>query len=548
MKKFLVCVCILLTFVFMIVSCSEESSDKSKETTKVESTTDGTENSNNDTSSTEENGDGNDEDTPPSTNQSSDNTENSTDVSTNGNGGTDVSTEENGGTDVSTDENGGADVSTDGNGGTDVSTDENGGTDVSTDGNGGTDVSTDDQEGEDEEENIPDGPIDIAVGYETDYVVVYDDSDLGTVEFAEKFIEYMKNTHKITFPSVKASDKLTIDHAIYIGDVKGTSKVKDRMENVDFGACVSGNDYVFYATNSRLYEYLYDIVTTETLIGIRSGNWSTQPKKDFIYHKSSHSETTYIEYVLNNNGGTLTYEIMLKFFVPRTFTAEDGTVMQYRIYVPYEYTDIEALPVLTILHGAGERGNDNVSQMKNMIFNLFKNEENPVWDSIVVCPQCPSWPNQWVDTPWGDGDYDISTVPESNEAKAVMEIIDFVKGSYPTDENRYYIAGLSMGGFGTWDLLMRHTEVFAAAIPICGGGDHRMAEKLLNKPIYTFHGTADTSVPVSGTKAMVDAILDLGGTKLQYKYFVNAGHIIWNDVAAMTDVWNWLFDQSLENQ
>ena len=101
------------------------------------------------------------------------------------------------------------------------------------------------------------------------------------------------------------------------------------------------------------------------------------------------------------------------------------------------YDESKEYPVVVLLHGAGERGTDNVNQLANMVPNLFNQNKAVIADSIVICPQCP-WGNQWVDTPWEGGNYKVENVPESNELKAVIELIKEVQGKYSCDENRLY--------------------------------------------------------------------------------------------------------------
>ena len=389
-------------------------------------------------------------------------------------------------------------------------------------------------------------PIDIAVNGQSDYVVVYDDGDVRVSEFAQKLVSYVKSTYNIELGIAENSEGTNNEHCIYIGDVPEAKWVKQRLrENNDFGACISGDDYVLYATNSRLYEYLYAVLVSDVLVGIKDGNWSAQPDGDLIYNESMYSETSFVDYTIEKNGGKLTHEILLKFFEPRTFVASDGTELAYRIYVPYDYDNSKEYPFLTVLHGAGERGNNNTGNMHHMILNLFSHDNSPLWESVVVCPQCPNG-QQWVDTPWENGGYSIDDVTESNELKAVLEIIDMVEADFPTDTSRYYVTGLSMGGFGAWDLIMRHPDLFAAAVPLCGGADVNQAEKLLNKPIYTIHGTADFSVPISGTRDMVEAIKNLGGEKIFYEEMYNYGHNIWDYASGKSEIWTWLYEQSLD--
>ena len=242
-----------------------------------------------------------------------------------------------------------------------------------------------------------------------------------------------------------------------------------------------------------------------------------------------------------------TQESMSAQFTSAVAELSDGTTLPYRLYVPEDYDPKKTYPLLVVLHGAGERGTDNEAQLKHALLQMFNVQNSPARDAIVLAPQCPAG-QQWVDTPWANGNYSTAKVKESNELAGVMEIIDELWYEYTIDDNRIYAMGLSMGGFGTWDLLSRHSDVFAAGIPICGGGDPEMAEILVDVPIYTFHGSADTSVPVAGTREMAEALENAGSVVYTYEEFEGQGHGIWNDVASRADVINWLFEQSLADR
>ena len=400
----------------------------------------------------------------------------------------------------------------------------------------------------DDEPIIPDGPIDIAVGWECNYVIVYEADNPYAIQFTNSFVEYMSKTHRITIEAIGDDEENTNDLCIYIGDVKGAERVKDRLRAAnDFGACVSGDDYVLYATNHRLYEYLLQVLKDKILFTIRNGNWSTKPGKDFIYSKSDIKDISYIDYSLEKYGGKITTEYIKTIFEPHTFIAKDGTALVYRKYVPYDYDPSREYPVLLLLHGAGERGTENSSNLKHMFVELLSLENSPLWNSIIIVPQCPL-DQQWVDTNWENGGYRISDVPESNELKAVLEILEATKTRYSTDTNRYYVTGLSMGGFGAWDLILRHSDIFAAAVPICGGGDYTQAEVIVDMPIYTLHATNDGSVPYSGTKEMVVALETLGSTVIHYEELSGYGHNVWSYAASKAEIWTWLFEQTREGR
>ena len=222
--------------------------------------------------------------------------------------------------------------------------------------------------------------------------------------------------------------------------------------------------------------------------------------------------------------------------------SEASSPIPYRIYLPSDYSEDVAYPVLLFLHGAGERGDDNELQLKNVLQTLFNDLESPVYQSIVIVPQCPA-NTQWVDTPWSEGSYSTDDVAETQNLKNVLSVLDNVCSEYSVNRDRIYLMGISMGGFGTWDLLMRHGEIFAAAIPICGGADPAMADVLKDIPIATFHGDADKSVPVSGTREIVEAIREAGGSNISYEEIAGAGHVIWEYVVGKKELIRWLYEQ-----
>lgn len=209
------------------------------------------------------------------------------------------------------------------------------------------------------------------------------------------------------------------------------------------------------------------------------------------------------------------------------------------------------VPLVLFLHGAGERGNDNEAQLKNCIQQVVYNGSNsPFMQSVVIAPQCPNG-MQWTDTPWANGNYRLSSVAESVTMGKVVKLINYYKSLEYIDSDRIYVIGISMGGFGTWDLLARHSDIFAAGVPICGGGATDAIDILKDIPIYTFHDTTDPIVPYSGTQEMVNGIKAAGGEKINFCTFSNSGgHIIWDKAITYRgdsknpDLTEWLFSKT----
>lgn len=241
--------------------------------------------------------------------------------------------------------------------------------------------------------------------------------------------------------------------------------------------------------------------------------------------------------------------------LPKTslFTQQSYRGYNYCIYEPSEVTFANAengVPLVLFLHGAGERGNDNSTQLRSAIqFVINETSDSLFMDAVVIAPQCPV-DTQWVNTPWEEGNYTLEGIPESSNIKKAVELVEYYSGLRCIDSNRIYVVGLSMGGFGTWDILARHSDLFAGGVPICGGGPTDAIDILKDMPIYTFHGTQDESVPFAGTEEMVNKIKEAGGEKLNFVIFPGDGHSIWNKAICYEGDANnpaldeWLFSQS----
>lgn len=224
------------------------------------------------------------------------------------------------------------------------------------------------------------------------------------------------------------------------------------------------------------------------------------------------------------------------------FVTADGYTLPYRLYIPANYDCGEYYPLMLFMHGAGERGNDNSEQIHVALPHVFDDPASPAYNAIIIAPQCPA-DKQWVYTPWDKGSYSTADVVESKELETVVQIIKNVCSEYNVDKSRIYATGLSMGGYATWDLIARHPSIFAAAMPVCGGGDPSKAKILADIPIRTFHGLLDDIVPTEGTREMYAAIKAVGKNKISFTEFEDGDHAIWDRVYMDKANVNWLFSQ-----
>ena len=241
--------------------------------------------------------------------------------------------------------------------------------------------------------------------------------------------------------------------------------------------------------------------------------------------------------------GTLTAALFAQnaevLITPEVFRTPEGETLNYRIYLPANIPAGKKVPLVLFFHGAGERGDDNTAQLKHGVTNLvqYAMTNGP---AIVIAPQCPK-DQQWVNTNWSAPSHIMPSMPSSPMKLALLLLQDAL-AKLPVDLNRVYVTGVSMGGYGTWDAIQRKTDLFAAAIPICGGGDSTRAQSLKNIPIWAFHGDKDTAVPVTRSRDMVSALQACGG-KIQYREYPGAGHDVWTRTYADPSVLAWLFAQ-----
>jgi len=222
------------------------------------------------------------------------------------------------------------------------------------------------------------------------------------------------------------------------------------------------------------------------------------------------------------------------------YAGGDGDTLLYRQLIS-DYDTSSVYPMVIFLHGSGERGSDNQAQLKWGVQNFATTEVMKKYRPVVIAPQMRNgerWDN------FNDDDLGLNSDP-SRPMQLLKELIDHMVETFPIDQNRIYITGLSMGGFGTYDAIMRYPELFAAAVPVCGAGDPSKAERISHVPIWIFHGALDDVVPVSLAHNMLEALID-AGAKPGYTQYPEAGHFSW--VAAYSDdmLMSWLFDQRRE--
>ncbi|CAM3019043.1 S-layer-like y domain-containing protein [Paenibacillus sediminis] len=240
-------------------------------------------------------------------------------------------------------------------------------------------------------------------------------------------------------------------------------------------------------------------------------------------------------------------------FEALTFISETGNKIDYRLYEP----KLEAgkkYPLIIFLHGNGERGVNNAAPLlANMGATVWASKDNQAkHPSFVLAPQNPLIASGlWL---------------EKSVYETTLELVHFAVSNPQVDTNRIYITGLSMGGFGTWGFLERNPDLFAAAMPVCGGGDLTKVEAIKDKPIWAFHAADDPVVKVTGemdlympefmihgTRDMVAALKELGSTKVKYTEYAPGyvamplapmAHFSWVPAYKTQEAIDWMYEQS----
>ena len=233
----------------------------------------------------------------------------------------------------------------------------------------------------------------------------------------------------------------------------------------------------------------------------------------------------------------------LSMYQKKEFTAPHGGTLKYRILFPENYDGRKTFPLILVLHGAGERGNDNEKQLVHGSKLFLDAEVRRKFPAIVVFPQCPEeryWSSVKIDRNKMPLELDFDyTRPATEPLSLAITLVENLIRTEKVDARCVYITGLSMGGMGTFEAVHRNPELFAAALPICGGGD-TIQYKKVDTPFWIFHGDADAVVDVKYSRAMVDKLKDLK-VKVKYTEYPGVNHNSWDSAFAEPKYLKWMF-------
>ncbi len=226
-------------------------------------------------------------------------------------------------------------------------------------------------------------------------------------------------------------------------------------------------------------------------------------------------------------------------FVERRFVGAGNDTLGYMLFTPARYDRSKKYPLVLWLHGGGARGDDPKVILswgdKHGPLYFARPDNQSSHPCFVLAPQCPAG-KQWAD-PFSDRPLD--------QLRLVLDLLDSIETEFSIDSKRIYVVGISMGGFATWDIISRRPSRFAAAVPICGGGNPAKASSMARTAIWAFHGEKDELVKVEESRVMVAAVERAGG-KPKYTEYKEVEHNAWEQAFNEPGFLEWIFSQKRE--
>ncbi|MEX0290688.1 MAG: prolyl oligopeptidase family serine peptidase [Flavobacteriaceae bacterium] len=244
--------------------------------------------------------------------------------------------------------------------------------------------------------------------------------------------------------------------------------------------------------------------------------------------------------------GSKKMDIDTSAFQKKELSGPDGS-LPYRLLLPEAYDANKSYPLILVLHGAGERGNDNEAQLTHGACVFLQDKVRKEFPAIVVFPQCPE------DSYWANVErkklllsFNFTFFPSGAPTAAMQSLqhlLTTLVENYKIDESRMYIGGLSMGGMGTFEFVRRNPDTFAAAFAICGGAHPDTAPELVNTKWWVFHGDNDMVVDYEHSVNMVKA-LKASGADVKFTTYEGVNHNSWENAFEEPDLIPWLFSQT----
>ena len=235
----------------------------------------------------------------------------------------------------------------------------------------------------------------------------------------------------------------------------------------------------------------------------------------------------------------------LSMYKKDVLTSKKGN-LPYRILLPKNYNPSVKYPLILFLHGSGERGNDNEAQLTHGADLFLKESVRRDYPAIVVFPQLAK-DYLWSSFESNNASPRLFNYPEKPgkviHQELLKALIKKLKNQFNLDSNRFYVGGLSLGGMGTFEIVYNNPKLFAAAFPICGGANAKIAKRISNPSWWIFHGAEDRVVPPEYSQQMYDALKQTGAD-VKLTLYPNVEHDSWTNTFAEPGLLKWLFSKS----
>ncbi|MBU2997839.1 prolyl oligopeptidase family serine peptidase [Cellulophaga baltica] len=225
-----------------------------------------------------------------------------------------------------------------------------------------------------------------------------------------------------------------------------------------------------------------------------------------------------------------------------------NNTLKYRMLLPKDFSEDKSYPLVLVLHGSGERGDDNEKQLLHGGDLFLKEQLRNSFPAIVIFPQCPEsdyWSKVVVDRTKKPFTFDFKyNEGPTNVMTLVIDLMEEMVYKPYVKSDQVYVMGLSMGGMGTFEILYRKPKMFAAGVPICGGGDvTSVTQYAKSVPLWVFHGAKDNVVNPKSSINMVSAILNNEGFP-KFTLYDFAKHNSWDAAFSEPELLPWIFSKT----
>lgn len=364
----------------------------------------------------------------------------------------------------------------------------------------------------------------------TKYNMIYDDA-MSLYSLAQDLKIAIYDAYSVNIFPKKSSQTTAGEYEILIGQT-------NRPESSQLQSEIGEDEYGIKRIGTKI------VITSLTDRGIEAG------VKEFIRMYVSASNKGFVvpedlNIVKKAPAEQVTVKSGWEF---KTYKASNNTSLPYQIYIPKNLDSTKEYPVLLFMHGLGSVGTtgDHINQTVAQFVKNVTGSEKYKDEVIIIAPQHPSG-QKWVNVDYKPGTYEFDNTPISKWLAAAKELLDSQMAVLPIDENRVYGYGNSMGAFATIYMAMTYPDLYAAIVPVAGGCDPTKAALIKDVPIWLFHGDADTTVNIVGSRTLYDNLIALGATDAKITVYKGVGHATTGCFVAAantTGLLDWMFSHS----